>query len=141
MTLASKNQKQAIAILTKNDKELKAAMVEAQTLDPKKTSTNNLTHDQANNIIEELGGKPLLYDNWAFYDKSKKSHKYILSLAIQYGWVIKHDKYGEVADLCKISEWLKSEKSPVKIPLQKMTPVQVSKVIIALENMVSKHYK
>ncbi len=141
MILASKNQKQAIAILTKNDKELKAAMVVAQTLDPKKTSTNNLTHDQANNIIEQLGGKPLLYDNWAFYDKSKKSHKYILSLAIQYGWLVKHDKYGEVADLCKISEWLKSEKSPVKIPLQKMTPVQVSKVITALENMVSKHYK
>jgi hypothetical protein len=141
MIPASKKQKQSIAILTKNDREYKASLVQSQTLDPTKSSTNNLTHTQANNIIIQLGGKPLVYDNWAYYDKAKKSHKYILSLSIQYGWLVKHDKYGEVADLCKISEWLKSEKSPVKIPLQKMTPVQVSKVIAALENMVSKHYK
>lgn len=141
MTPACKLQKQRIAILVKGDKELKKHLVQEVTKNLSKTSTNDLTHQEANQIITKLGQKPIVYDNWAYYDKTKKSHKYILSLAIQYGWLVKDDKYGELADLIKISEWLKSSRSPVNMPLKKMTPSQVSKVITALENMITKKYK
>lgn len=141
MTTACKRQKQRIAILTKGDKEFKAALVYSQTQDNEKTSTNDLTHDQANNILIELGSKPIEYDNWAYYNKNIKSHKYLLSLAIQYGWEKTDDKYGQIADLFKISEWLKSDKSPVKKPLKEMSPQEVSKVLTALENMVASKYK
>ena len=141
MILASKKQKQIIAILTKNDKEYKSELVISETKDPEKNSTNDLTYAQANHIISMLGGKPLKYDNWAYYDKTKRSHLYILSLSIQYGWFIVDERHGEIADLQKLSEWLKSNKSPVKMPIKEMAPEQISKVIFALESMVDDKYK
>jgi len=135
MILACKLQKQRIAILTKGDKELKKTLVQNITNDANKTSTNDLTHKQANQIIQSFGQKPILYDNWAYFDNSKPSHRQILSLAIQYGWFVNDSKYGQIADLHKISEWLKS-KAPVKNKLQKMTASEISKTISALENMV-----
>ncbi len=141
MILASKKQKQVIAILTKNDKRYKSELVISETKDPKRNSTNDLTHAQANHIISMLGGRPLKYDNWAYYDKTKQSHLYILSLSIQFGWFIVDERYGEIADLQKLSEWLKSDKSPVKMPIKEMAPEQISKVIFALESMVDNKYK
>ncbi|MGJ5643233.1 hypothetical protein [Formosa sp. S-31] len=82
---------------------------------------------------------------WSFYDKDNSQHKYILSLCIQYGWVKAHPKTGRrVADLGALDKWLrgtfKTGQSPVKKPLQDMTPIEASKVISALENMVSKSF-
>lgn len=140
MLKADKLQKQRIAILVNGDKELKKILVQEATGDASKTSTNDLTHAQANAILIKFDQKPVLYDNWAFYDKNNRSHKYLLSLAIQYGWSKSDNKYGEIADLVPISEWLKSERSPVRKKLKEMTNTETSKVLSALEQMVNKKY-
>jgi hypothetical protein len=139
MIPASSKQKKLIAILTKNDKELKAAFVVQQTQDFTKSSTNDLTHKQANNIIQELGGKPLVYDNWAFFDKNITSQMKIISAAMDYGMTVPHPRYTEICDLGRLSEWLKNQ-GPVKKPIKKMTPKEISKTIVALESMALKQH-
>lgn len=140
--LADKFQKQRIAILVKGDIELKKQLVQAATGDASKTSTNDLTHAQANKILQHFGQKPVVYDNWAFFDASKPNHKQVLSLCIQYGWSVPHNVHGEIADLGKLSEWLKNDpKCPVNKKLKDMTKQEVSKIIFALEQMVSFKYK
>ncbi len=141
MLKATKDQKQRIAILVKGDKDLKKLLVKQTTGDDSKTSTNDLSHNQANQIIQYLGGKPILYDNWAYFDNNKASHRQILSLCIQYGWTASHPTRGEIANLGSLSEWLKSKRSPVNKKLKDMTPNEVSKIIIALEGMVKSKYK
>jgi len=135
MIAASPKQKQIIAILTKGDKELKAAFVVQQTKDNAKSSTNDLTHAQANDIIYQLGGKPLVYDNWALFDKNKKSHRAIHVQCHFLDWTIASKKYGRIIDLYRLSEWLKN-KAPVKKRLLSMSKTEISKTISALENMV-----
>ncbi len=80
---------------------------------------------------------------WSYFDKSNKKHKYILSLCIQYGWSKPHHITGhEVADLGALDSWLRGKstigQSPVKKPLQEMETPELSKVIVALEAMVTK---
>lgn len=144
MIPASKKQKQVIAILVKGDKELKKALVQQITNDESKISTNDLTHAEANEIIYHLGGKPLTYEQWALFDKNNKQHKTVLSLCMQYGWSLTPTtgKSIEIADLFKLSEWLKTgEKCPVNKPLKKMNAKELSKIILALEAMVKWKYR
>lgn len=84
--------------------------------------------------------KPDYKDNWAVFNPKRKQHKYILSLCIQYGWSIESNKWGEIADLQRLSNWLKSDLSPVKKPLKDMSPTETSKIIFALESMNEKHH-
>lgn len=138
MVAASPKQKQIIAILTKGDKELKAALVVEQTKEAHKCSTNDLSHAQANDIIYQLGGKPLVYDNWALFDKHNKSHKLIHVQCHYLNWTMPSERFGTIVDLYRLSEWLKT-KAPVKKRLLKMTKTEISKTITALENMVVKY--
>ena len=139
MTPSNKAQRQYIYRLCRYDKDTKEEAVLAFT-GGRTASTTELTHDEANTIIIELGGTPILYDNWAFFDKNKKNHRNVISLCLQLGWSVKDDKYGEIADLARLSEWLKSEKSPVRKKLKAMSNPEVSKVISALEAMIGKKY-
>lgn len=80
---------------------------------------------------------------WSYFNPKSNKHMYILSLCIQYGWSKEHPKTGkEVADLGKLDVWLKGKhkmgQSPVKKPLMEMQPGELSTVITALENMVTK---
>ena len=80
---------------------------------------------------------------WSYFDKSNTKQKYILSLCIQYGWSKPHHVTGhEVADLGALDSWLRGKstigQSPVKKPLQEMQSSELSKVITALEAMVTK---
>lgn len=122
----------------KNDPDQKKNLVQQYTGDWNKTSTKDLTQDQANQIIVRFGGTPIKYENWAFFDYKNAAHRNILSLCMQMGWQVETKlKNVYVADLYRLSEWLKSKKSPVKKPLQKMTPQEVSKIIVALSNIAS----
>jgi hypothetical protein len=80
-------------------------------------------------------------ENWAIFDKTNTQHKTILSLLRQAQWVVPHPRHGEVADLARLSTFLKSDKSPVKKPLQSMTPEETSKIIQALKGIVKSKYK
>jgi hypothetical protein len=90
---------------------------------------------QLQNIVKGQTG------NWALFDKNNQQHKGLLSQLRTLGWVVKSDKWGEVADLNRLSDFLKSDKSPVKMPLKKMTPEEVSKIIECFKSMVKKKYK
>ena len=139
MILADKFQKQYIYKLCRFDKEAKEAAVLAIT-NGRTDSTTQLTHAEANQLIVNLGGKPISYNNWAWFDKNNSKHTYILSLCIQYGWIAQGTNGNIIANIGMLSEWLK-HRSPVKKHLKKMTPEELSKVIKALEQMGIKKYK
>jgi hypothetical protein len=80
-------------------------------------------------------------DNWAIFDKTNTQHKTILSLLRQAQWVVPHPRHGEVADLARLSTFLKSDKSPVKKPLKAMTDKETSKIIQALKGIMKYKYK
>lgn len=80
-------------------------------------------------------------ENWAIFDKNNTQHKTILSLLRQAQWVVSHPRHGEVADLTRLSSFLKSDKSPIKKPLKAMTDKETSKLIQALKGIVKSKYK
>jgi hypothetical protein len=80
-------------------------------------------------------------ENWAIFDKTNTQHKTILSLLRQAQWVVPHPRHGEVADLARLSTFLKSDKSPIKKPLKAMTDKETSKLIQALKGIVKSKYK
>lgn len=87
------------------------------------------------------GGRTNSNSNWGLFDKNNQQHKTILSLLRQAQWVVKNDKWGEVPDINRLSEFLKSDKSPVNKPLKSMEPQEVSKIIEAFKGIVKSKYK
>lgn len=79
--------------------------------------------------------------NWGLFDNNNQQHKTLLSLLRQAQWTIPNGKWGEVADLERLSKFLKSDKSPVNMPLKKMKPSEVSKIIEAFKGIVKSKYK
>lgn len=126
--------------------DTKNEYVQWATGDTSRTSLKSITQGQAKQIImTQEGSTPInepkqSSENWAFFDKNNDRHKYILSLLLQMGWSVQSEKYGEVADLNRLSNWLKSKLSPVKKKLTLMSPAETSTIISALESMVTKHH-
>lgn len=90
---------------------------------------------QLQNIVSAKTG------NWGAFDKKNKQHLNVLSQLRTLQWVKHSEKWGEVADLDRLSDFLKSDKSPVKKPLKDMEEKEVSKIIECLKSMVRKKYK
>ncbi len=123
--------------------EIKSEWVQWVTADVNRTSLKSITQAQAKQIIIAQEGLTLINtpsDNWAYFDKNNQQHSYIRSLLIQMAWSVKSEKFGEVADLERLSNWLKSERSPVRKKLTLMSPKETSTIISALEYMVAKHH-
>jgi len=138
IAMATGDQKRLIAINTPN-KDTKEEWVQWATADVKKTSTNDLTFDQANMILKQLGQKEHVKDLWSTFDKNNTQHMSILAIMRTAQWV-KKVKGKEVADLEILDHFLKT-KSPVKKPLKKMTTTEVSKVIHALNESIKWIFK
>ncbi len=120
----------------KNDREAKAELISQFTEDFKKTSTKDLTWLQANQLIMSLGGTPITANRaYMRFDIQNSKHRAILSLCHQYGWEV-YQKGRYIADMHRLAEWLQ-DKSPVQKPLTEMTPKELSKVIVAMENMIA----
>ncbi len=103
-------------------------------------STKDLNTTQADELIYFFNtGKALDHSSWAIFDKYNSQHKTVLSLCHQLGWV--QDDKPQFVDLHRLGGWLKSDRSPVKMPLKEMNKVQLSKVIFALNNMIKTKYK
>lgn len=142
---ANAKQKQLIH-LNAPTRDLKEEYVQWATNDNDKISCNDLSFEQANAILKQLGIPPLkpvkedtpLY--WGFFTKTNEQHKYILSLLRQIGWTKSHNQYGLVADIERFGEWLQSKRSPVQKPLKKMNVNELSTVINALESMLGKKF-
>lgn len=138
---ATKQQKADIRRNAKYKVDIKEEWVQWATGDNSKTSLNDLTYEQAGKILAQQEGKPHLGDNWALFDKDNGQHKYILSLCIQMGLKKPSERHGFVADLQALSEWLKSERSPVRKKLMDMLPFELKKIIGALESITKNKYK
>lgn len=127
--------------------DMKNEWVQWVTGDNSRTSLRSITHDQAIKIMNQQTGstdainRVSTSENWARFDKTKPRHKIILSLCRQAQWTMANDKHGEVADLERLSNFIKSEKSPVRKPLMEMTSTEVEKIIMALSGIVKSIYK
>ncbi len=103
-------------------------------------STKELSKIEADEIIYFLNtGKQKNYE-WGYFDSQNMQHRTILSLCRQANWVIPHERHGEVPDLNRLSNFLKSPRCPVNKPLKKMTKQELSKVITAFEGIVKHKY-
>lgn len=99
----------------------------------------NAPKKQLQTILQ--GGRTHSKSNWGLFNKYDQQHKYVRSLCMQAQWTVPSEKWREVADLNRLSDFLKSDKSPVNLPLKKMTPQEVSKIIVALEGIVNSIFK
>ncbi len=102
------------------------------------TSLRSITQEQAVKIIRQQTGdvKPHVSENWGLFDKDNSQHKRIQANLRAANIVVQNGKWGEVADMQGWFRFLKSDKSPVKKPLKKMTAIEVSKIIKALDGVV-----
>lgn len=126
--------------------EIKNEWVQWATGDVNRTSLRSITHDQAIKIMHQQTGSTdksrlVPTENWGLFDKENKQHLTILAQMRNAQWVKPNDKYGEVPDLERLSDFLKSDKSPINKPLKKMEPWEVSKVIEAFKGIVKSIYK
>lgn len=129
------SQRKQLYKLFNYNKETEAIHVQHITGDESKTTASQLSISEASKLISSLT------TNWAVFDRENQQHLYILSLMRQLKWITMHEKYGkEVADMSRLSNFLKSKRSPVPKPLQKMTVEETSKIIFALENIIKSEY-
>ncbi|MBS7232477.1 hypothetical protein KHA90_15770 [Flavobacterium psychroterrae] len=77
----------------------------------------NKPKKQLENILNS--GKKQSNSNWGLFDNNNQQHKMILSHLRTLQWVVPNEKWGEVPDLNRLSDFLKSDKSPVKKSLKK----------------------
>lgn len=141
---ATKKQKQLIHINAPT-RDIKEEFVQWATGDNNKISTNDLTFEQANQILQKLGIQPIRAAasplSWGYFNRNNEQHLQIQSLLHQLHWTVEHPKYGRVGDLARFGSWLQSHRSPVRKPLREMNNKECSKIIIALEGIVKSIYK
>lgn len=106
-------------------------------------STKELTFIEAEDLIYFLNTGQKSNTNWAFFDSKKfvAERKTLFSLMHQAQWVKPHQTLSEVPDLDRLSNFLKSPKSPVKKPLKQMEKKEWEKLITAFRGIVKATYK
>lgn len=126
---------------TNFQEDIKEEWVQWVTGDVKQTSLKSLTQAQAVRIIRAQTGTEPQEDNWGLFDKDNRQHLTLLAYMRTAQWTTPNGKHGEVANIDRLSNWLKSDLSPVKKPLKKMQPWEVSKIIEAFKGIVKSLYK
>ena len=124
--------------------DIKEEWVQWVTGDVARTSLTKpipLTQAQAVRIIKAQTGAEPQEDNWGLFDKDNRQHLTLLAYMRTAQWTTPNGKHGEVADIDRLSDWLKSDKSPIPKPLKKMQPWEVSKIIEAFKGIVKSKYK
>lgn len=121
----------------KQDKELKANLIYQFTEDNTKTSTKDLTEQQADELIWFLKtGKRMDMSSYALFDNNNQQHLYMLSLCHQIGWVDFNDKLNRmVADLNTLGTWLQKYGYLHKA-LKQYTNKELPKLVSQFENFV-----
>jgi hypothetical protein len=107
------------------------------------TTTKDLTFVEAEELIYFLNTGKTTQANWAFFDKFKyvEERRKLFSLMHQAQWVTQKEGYNEIPDLVRLSNFLKSPKSPVKKPLKQFDKIEWEKLIKAFTNIVRGTYK
>lgn len=107
------------------------------------TSTKELSSVEADNFIYFLNTGIKGETNWAFFDKDAfvSERKLLWSYLYQAQWTKPHETLNEVPDLQRLSDFLKSKKSPINKPLKQFTKYDWSKLLQAFRNIVKGTYK
>ena len=107
------------------------------------TSSKELTFFEADDLIYFLNTGQKSNANWAFFYKDKfvAERQKLFSLLHQAQWTQPHKKYGTVADLERLSNFLKSPKSPVNKPLKQFTKTDWNKINAAFTGIIKSKYK
>ncbi len=143
-------QRKRIIANCKYQDDIKEEWVQLATGDVNRRSLKSITQKQARWIIMSQEGSTLVpppsgvggtEESWAKFDNNNAAHKNILSLLRQLNWTTPHPRHGEVADLVRLDQFLRSNRCPVNKPLMKMEKEEVSKLIIALEGILKHKYK
>ena len=127
--------------------EIKEEWVQWVTGDVTRNSLKSLTQAQAVKILRQQNPHPQPLskgegsENWGLFDKNNKQHLTILAQMRTAQWVKPSKKWGEIPDIERLSEFLKSDKSPINKPLKQMQPSEVSKIIEAMKGIVKSIYK
>ncbi|CAA0247999.1 hypothetical protein [Tenacibaculum maritimum] len=107
----------------------------------KLSSTKDLTKVEADELLHFLNVGEVKKTNWGYFDLQNVKHRVLLSHLYTAGWVVSNLRHGEVPDTERLSNFLKSNKSPVNKPLKKMDSKEVEKVITAFIGIVKATYK
>jgi hypothetical protein len=94
-------------------------------------------------LLEKLGGHVTSTDNlrWGRFKIDNRSHRYILSLCQQLGWITYNQKLERnVADIARLGRWIEHF-CQVKKPLMEQDAREVQHTIFQMEQMVAKHFK
>jgi hypothetical protein len=122
------------------NEDIKEEWVQWVTSDVNRTSLKTLTQKEAVKILHAQTGTKSMNEqteNYGYFDNNNSQHKRIQANLRTANIVVKNGRHGEVADMLGwFDRFLKSDKSPVKKPLKKMTPEEVSKIIKALDGVV-----
>jgi hypothetical protein len=144
--------------------DIKEEWVQAATGDVKRTSLKSITQKQARWIImaqegtspptpqggaKEIADKVGAYNtnspsgeaSWAVFDNQNAQHRHILSLCRQAQWTTSHPRHGEVADLVRLDQFLKSNRCPVNKSLKSMTKEELVKVGHAINQIIKHKFK
>jgi hypothetical protein len=117
----------------------KSEWVQWATGDEKRTSLRSINQAQAKKIIlAQTGGEIITnpQENWGTFDFKNGQHQYIMSILRTANIVVSNPKHGEVADMLGwFNRFLKTPKAPVNKPLMKMSKIETSKTIKALEGV------
>jgi hypothetical protein len=105
------------------------------------SSTKELSFIEADELIYFLRTGKKQPANWAYFDNGNPQHRKLLSQLRTAQWVVENEKYGFVADLERLSNFLKSPKSPVNKPLKAMSPKEVSKIVFVFDQIIKGTYK
>lgn len=121
----------------RQDKELKQNLIAQFTEDDNKTSTKDLSQQQAEELIYFLKtGKAKTYDYYASFDFSNRQHRYLLSLCHQIGWEVFSERAGKlVVDTEALGRWL-HKYGYLHKTLKEYSENQLPKLITQFENMV-----
>jgi len=128
----------------KEDKEEKKAFMLQFTKDKARTSTTQLSYDEANDVIQSLGGKfnkNTTHSYYALFDKENVQHMAILSLCHQIGWIVYQPNLAKnVADLNQLGAWMQKH-SYLKKSLKAYTAQEMPKLVKQFESVVKNYVK
>ncbi len=92
-------------------------------------------------IDNYFSAEPQKNENWGLFDKNNNQHRTVMSHLYTAQWTVQNEAGREIPDLLRFSDWLKSEKSPVRKPLMDMTSKEISKIIVALGGIIEHKFK
>lgn len=108
-------------------------------------TTKDLTTQEADDLIYFFKTGHRTQNNWGLFDKNKfpKERSRLFSYMYQAQWVVANQssRWMEVPDLERLSNFLKSPKSPVNKPVKKFTKTDWNKINHAFRNIAKGLYK